>query len=40
MRFIKDEVFGIEDGPTIMSDDHPAIKEMFEQPITGALDRR
>ena len=40
MRFIKQEVFGIEDGAPIMADDHPAINEMFEQPITGALDLR
>ena len=37
LRFVKEEVFGIENGAPIMDDDHPAIVEMFNQRIIGAL---
>jgi hypothetical protein len=35
--FVKEEVFGIADGGPIIGPDHPAMLEMFAQPITGAL---
>jgi hypothetical protein len=35
--FVKEEVFGIKNGAPIISPDHPVMREMFEQPITGAL---
>jgi hypothetical protein len=35
--FVKEENFGIENGAPIMADDHPAIVEMFDQQIIGAL---
>ena len=34
--FIK-EVFGILDGRPIIDNEHPVLKEMFSQPIVGAL---
>ncbi len=37
LRFVKEEVLEIENGAPIMADDHPAIVEMFNQRIIGAL---
>jgi hypothetical protein len=37
--FDKEEVFGIADGGPIIGPDRPAMREMFAQPITGALCR-
>ena len=34
---IKEEVFGIPDGRPIIDNKHPVLKEMFSQPIVGAL---
>jgi hypothetical protein len=35
--FVKEEVFGITDGGPIIGPDHPVMRKMFAQPITGAL---
>jgi hypothetical protein len=35
--FVKEEVSGITDGGPIIGPDHPVLREMFAQPITGAL---
>ena len=35
--FVKEEVFGITDAGPIIGPDHPVMREMFAQPITGAL---
>jgi hypothetical protein len=34
---VKEEVLGIPDGGPIIGPDHPAMLEMFAQPITGVL---
>ncbi len=35
--FVMEEVFGITDGGPIIGPDYPVMREMFAQPITGAL---
>jgi hypothetical protein len=35
--FVKEEVFWITDGSPIIGPDHPVMREMFAQPITGVL---
>jgi hypothetical protein len=37
LYFVKGRVFGVTDGGPIIGPDHPVMREMFAQPITGAL---